>query len=62
MKVILSVPDEGYFERTWWRLFWVYLVKVILSVPDEGYFDRTWWRLFQKLAVRTKLDIYVFIK
>jgi hypothetical protein len=21
MKVILSVPDEGYFERTWWRLF-----------------------------------------
>jgi hypothetical protein len=34
---ILSVPDEGYFERTWWRLFWVYLMKVILSVPDEGY-------------------------
>ena len=62
MKVILSVPDEGYVERTWWRLFWVYLVKDILSVPDEGYFDRTWWRLFQKLAVRTKLDIYVFIK
>jgi hypothetical protein len=21
MKVILSVPDEGYSERTWWRLF-----------------------------------------
>jgi hypothetical protein len=38
MKVILSVPDEGYFERTWWRLFWAYLMKVILSVPDEGYF------------------------
>ena len=34
---ILSVPDEGYFERTWWRLFWAYLMKVILSVPDEGY-------------------------
>ena len=30
MKVILSVPDEGYSER--------YLMKVILSVPDEGYF------------------------
>jgi hypothetical protein len=29
MKVILSVPDEGY-SRT-------YLMKVILSVPDEGY-------------------------
>ena len=26
---MLSVPDEGYFERTWW--------KAILSVPDEGY-------------------------
>jgi hypothetical protein len=38
MKVILSVPDEGYFERTWWRLFWAYLMKVILSVPDEGYY------------------------
>jgi hypothetical protein len=21
MNVILSVPDEGYYERTWWRLF-----------------------------------------
>jgi hypothetical protein len=29
MKVILSVPDEGYFEH--------HLMKVILSVPDEGY-------------------------
>ena len=37
MKAILSVPDEGYSERTWWRLFWSYLMKVILSVPDEGY-------------------------
>jgi hypothetical protein len=33
MKVILSLPDEGYFER--------HLIKVILSVPDEGYFERT---------------------
>jgi hypothetical protein len=31
--VILSVPDEGYFER--------HLMKVILSVPDDGYFERT---------------------
>ena len=61
MKVILSVPDEGYFERTWWRLFWAYLMKVILSVPDEGYFERTWWRLFQKRVVRTKFEMYVFI-
>ena len=62
MKVILSVPDEGYFERTWWRLFWAYLMKVILSVPDEGYSERTWWRLFQKHVVCTKFDIYVFIE
>jgi hypothetical protein len=32
MKVILNVPDEGYYERTWWRLFWAYLMKVILNV------------------------------
>ena len=61
MKVILSVPDEGYSERTWWRLFWAYLMKVILSVPDEGYSERTRWRLFQERVVRIKLDIYVFI-
>jgi hypothetical protein len=53
MKVILSVPDEGYFERIWWRLFWAYLMKVILSVHDEGYFEHTWWRLF--LAYLMKL-------
>jgi 4-amino-4-deoxy-L-arabinose transferase-like glycosyltransferase len=25
-------------------------------------FERTWWRLFQKRVMRTKFDIYVFIK
>jgi hypothetical protein len=45
MKVILSVPDEGYSER--------HMMKVILSV--------TWWRLFQKHVVRIKFYIYVFI-
>ena len=50
MKVILSVPDEGYSERTF-----------ILSVPDEGYSERTWWWFFQKRVVCTKFDIYVFI-
>jgi hypothetical protein len=33
MKVILKVPDQGYFER--------HLMKIILSVPDEGYSERT---------------------
>jgi hypothetical protein len=61
MKVILNVPDEGYSERTRWRLFWTYLMKVILNVPDEGYSERTWWRLFQKRIVCTKFDIYIFI-
>jgi hypothetical protein len=42
MKVILNVPDEGYSERTWWRLFWAYMMKAILSVPDEGYSERTY--------------------
>ena len=51
MKIILSVPDEDYSERTWWRLFWAYLMQVILSVLDEGY--------FQKLVVHTNFDIYV---
>jgi hypothetical protein len=31
MQVILSIPDEGYSEHTWWRLFWAYLMKVIHS-------------------------------
>ena len=57
MKVILSVPDEGYFERTWWRLFWAYLMKVILSVPDEGYFEHTWWKLFWAYLMKVILSI-----
>ena len=57
MKVILSVPDEGYFERTWWRLFWAYLMKVILSVTEEGYFERTWWRLFWAYLMKVILSV-----
>ena len=57
MKVILSVPDEGYFEGTWWRLFWAYLMKVILSVPDEGYFERTWWRLFWAYLMKVIMSV-----
>jgi len=40
MKVILSVPDEGYFERTWWRLFWVNLMKVI---PETHHLHYIWY-------------------
>jgi hypothetical protein len=40
------------FQRTWWWLFWAYLMMVILSVPDDGYFERTWWWLFRKHVVR----------
>ena len=43
---MFSVHDESYFERTWWKLFWMYLMKVILNVPDESYFECTWWKLF----------------
>ena len=45
------------FERTWWRLFWAYLMKVILSVPDEGYFEHTWWRLFWAYLMTVILSI-----
>ena len=37
--VILNIPDDDYFERTWWWLF-------RLNVPDDGYSERTWWWLF----------------
>ena len=60
LPFLVSPNTSCDFERTWWRLFWAYLMKVItylmkvitylmkiiLSVPDEGYFERTWWRLF----------------
>jgi hypothetical protein len=32
MKVILSVPDEGYFECTWWRLFQKRVVRNKLDI------------------------------
>jgi hypothetical protein len=32
MKVILSVPDEGYFERTWWRLFQKRVVRTKFDI------------------------------
>jgi hypothetical protein len=41
MKVIMRVPDEGYYKRTWWKLLWAYLMKVIMSVSDEGYYERS---------------------
>ena len=57
MKVILSVPDEGYSECTLWKLFWVYLMKVILSVPDEGYSECTWRRLFWVYLMKVILSV-----
>ena len=32
MKVILNVPDEGYSERTWWRLFQKHVVCTKLDI------------------------------
>ena len=32
MKVILSVPDEGYFECTWWRLFLKRIVRTKFDI------------------------------
>jgi hypothetical protein len=53
----LRVPDEGYSEGTWWRLFWAYLMKVILRVPDEGYSEGTWWRLFWGYLMKVILRV-----
>jgi hypothetical protein len=44
MKVVLSMPDEGYSEHVWWRLFWACLMKVVLSMSDEGCSEHAWWR------------------
>jgi hypothetical protein len=32
MKVILSIPDEGYFERSWWRLFKKRLIRTEFDI------------------------------
>jgi hypothetical protein len=32
MKVILNVPDDGYSERTWWRLFQKHVVCTKLDM------------------------------
>jgi hypothetical protein len=45
------------FERTRWRLFWVYQMKVILSVSDEGYSERTRWRLFWAYQMKVILSV-----
>jgi hypothetical protein len=32
MKVILSIPDEGYFERSWWSLFKKRLIRTEFDI------------------------------
>jgi hypothetical protein len=41
MPVIISVPDDGYYECTWWRLLWVYLMTVIMGVPDDSFSNKS---------------------
>ena len=60
MKVILNVPDEGYSERTWWRLFWAYLMKVI---PETRSADYIWYlRVFFTLAYKILQENFEEIK
>jgi hypothetical protein len=44
----------------------IYTKKKVKPIPSTAQtcfgYEGTWWRLFQKLFVRTKFDIYVFIK
>ena len=53
----LSIPDEWYSERTWWWLFWTYLMMVILSVHDECYSERIWWWLFWAYLMNVILSV-----
>jgi hypothetical protein len=32
MKVIMNVPDEGYYDRTWWRLFQKRILRTKLDI------------------------------
>jgi hypothetical protein len=57
MKVIMSISDEGYYERIWWRLLWAYLMKVIMSVSDEGYYERIWWRLLWAYLIKVIMSV-----
>ena len=52
-KGLTEVVDNEVLSN---RLALKYLMKVI---PET---ERTWWRLFQKRVMRTKCDIYVFIR
>ena len=42
--------------------FWFYCSQTLSLISNLFDFECTWWRLFQKRVVRTKFDIYVFIK
>jgi hypothetical protein len=48
------------------RYYWNIVESgVLIGFPIFHFFDfkrTSWWRLFQKRVVRTKLDIYAFIK
>ena len=58
LKVLIYLVFQPLdFERTWWRLFWTYLMKVILNVPDERYSERTWWRLFWTYLMKVILNV-----
>jgi hypothetical protein len=57
MKVIMRVPDEGYYEGTRWRLLWEYQMKVIMRVPDEGYYEGTRWRLLWEYQMKVIMRV-----
>jgi hypothetical protein len=46
-----------------WKMCWREHVLNLNYLSFQSFdFERTWWRLFQKRVVRTKFNIYVFIK
>ena len=50
-KVILSVPDEGYFERTWWRLFTQNKIFTCLSTMNYD-MSRYWYLICSRLWIK----------
>jgi hypothetical protein len=56
-KATLVIGDLGWF----WLSRFNFIARKTLNYLSFQSFDLSWWRVFQKLVVRIKLDIYIFI-
>jgi hypothetical protein len=59
----MKLLDNRIFLAILFRPLCFIAPKTINSFAFQSFdLERTWWRLFEKCVVRTKFDIYVFIK